>query len=107
MRQVLLIEDLNGPRLKQIPDCLWRRIFDYRKMLTLTALKGIYRYHEFIGPVVPLEKWHLGEGHTPLVAANGPCATRLGRNFFENDGQNPSASFKDRGTATSQLHGTP
>jgi threonine synthase len=101
-RQVLLIEDLNGPRLKQIPGPLWRRIFDYRKMLTLTALKGIYRYHEFIGPVIPLEAVvYLGEGHTPLVAANGPLRDKAGAEFFfKNDGQNPSASFKDRGMAS-------
>ncbi|MBI5578332.1 MAG: threonine synthase [Deltaproteobacteria bacterium] len=101
-RQVLLIEDLNGPRLKQIPGGLWRRIFDYRKMLTLTALKGIYRYHEFIGPVIPLEAViYLGEGHTPLVSANGPLRDKVGADFFfKNDGQNPSASFKDRGMAS-------
>jgi threonine synthase len=101
-RQVLLLEDLNTPQLKQIPGTLWRRIFDYRKMLTLTALKGIYRYHEFIGPVIPLEAVvYLGEGHTPLVAANGPLRDKAGVEFFfKNDGQNPSASFKDRGMAS-------
>ena len=101
-RQILLIEDLDFARLKATPGSIWRRIFDYRKMLTLTALKGIYRYHEFIGPAIPLEAVvYLGEGHTPLVAANGPLRDKVGAEFFfKNDGQNPSASFKDRGMAS-------
>ncbi len=100
--QVLLIYDLNFDRLKQIPGETWRRIFDYRKMLTIPALKGIYLYHEFIGPVVPLSAViYLGEGHTPLVEANTFLQEKTGGKFyFKNDGQNPSASFKDRGMAS-------
>jgi hypothetical protein len=84
------------------PRSLWRRIFDFRRMLNLPALKGIYRYHEFIGPVIPLEAVvYLGEAHTPLVAANSVLRDRVGMDFyFKNDGQNPSASFKDRGMAS-------
>ena len=44
-RQVLLLEDAEFERLTAVPGALWRRIFDYRKMLTLPALKCIYRYH--------------------------------------------------------------
>jgi threonine synthase len=101
-RSVLLIEDGCFARLKETPGPLWRRIFDYRKMLTIPALKGIYRYHEFIGPVIPLEAViYLGEGHTPLVRANAPLRDEVGLDFyFKNDGQNPSASFKDRGMAS-------
>jgi threonine synthase len=100
--QVLLIYDRNFNRLKKISGQLWQRIFDYRKMLTLTALKGIYRYHEFIGPVIPLEAVvYLGEGHTPVIKANSWLQEAVGINFyFKNDGQNPSASFKDRGMAS-------
>ena len=100
--EVLLIVDAHFERLKQTPGHLWRRIFDYRKMLTLPALKGIYRYHEFIGPVIPLESVvYLGEGHTPVVAVNAALRDRVGQDFyFKNDGQNPSASFKDRGMAS-------
>ncbi|MBW1753737.1 MAG: threonine synthase, partial [Deltaproteobacteria bacterium] len=69
--QVLLINDLNFDRLKKISGRMWQRIFDYRKMLTIPALKGIYLYHEFIGPVIPLDAViYLGEGHTPVVEAN-------------------------------------
>ena len=100
--EVMLIVDAHFERLKQTPGHLWRRIFDYRKMLTMPALKGIYRYHEFIGPVIPLESVvYLGEGHTPVVEANGALRDRVGQEFyFKNDGQNPSASFKDRGMAS-------
>ncbi len=101
-RQVLLLEDANFEQLKATPGAFWRRVFDYRKMLTLPALRGIYRYHEFIGPVIPLEAvLYLGEGHTPVVQANAPLRDEVGIDFyFKNDGQNPSASFKDRGMAS-------
>jgi threonine synthase len=101
-RQVLLIYDQNFAHLKNIPGALWQQIFDYRKMLNIDALKGIYRYHEFIGPVLPLDSViYLGEGHTPLIAANQTLQEKVGvRFYFKNDGQNPSASFKDRGMAS-------
>ncbi len=100
--KVLLIEDGDFDRLKAIPGAVWRRIFDYRRMLKIPAMKGIYRYHELIGPVLPLSSIvYLGEGHTPVVEANGLLREKAGiRFFFKNDGQNPSASFKDRGMAS-------
>jgi threonine synthase len=100
--QVLLIQDLDFQRLAQIPADTWHRIFDYRRMLTLAPLKGIYRFHEFIGPVMPLEAVvYLGEGHTPMIEANEHLQALVGgRFYFKNDGQNPSASFKDRGMAS-------
>lgn len=100
--QVLLIHDLNFEILKKIPGKVWQQIFDYRKMLTIPALKGIYLYHEFIGPVIPLDAVvYLGEGHTPVVEANTFLQKKAGvRFYFKNDGQNPSASFKDRGMAS-------
>jgi threonine synthase len=100
--QVLLLYDRHFEDLKKIPGKTWQRIFDYRKLLTLPALKGIYRYHEFIGPVLPLESIvYLGEGHTPVIEANASMQEMAGGKFyFKNDGQNPSASFKDRGMAS-------
>ncbi|HDM09833.1 MAG TPA: threonine synthase, partial [Desulfobacteraceae bacterium] len=76
-------------------------IFDYRRMLNDPSLKGIFRYYEFIAPVIPLDLIvYLGEGHTPVVKANERLAAEVGREFyFKNDGLNPSASFKDRGMA--------
>ena len=44
---------------------------------------------------------YLGEGHTPVVEANERLKEKVGLTFFyKNDGQNPSASFKDRGMAS-------
>ena len=69
--QVFLIHDLNASQLTRISGTVWRLIFDYRKLLGIPAFKGIYRYHEFIGPVIPLDAVvYLGEGHTPMVQAN-------------------------------------
>ena len=100
--RVLLLYDDQFHRLKTIPPERWRQLFDYRAMLTLPALKGIYRYHEFIGPVIPLDAVvYLGEGHTPVVEANAHLQACVGMRFFyKNDGQNPSGSFKDRGMAS-------
>ncbi len=100
--QVLLIHDRHEDRLKQISGSTWQKIFDYRKMLKIPALKGIYRYHEFIGPSIPLSSiLYLGEGHTPVVEANSLLQDNVGVKFYyKNDGQNPSASFKDRGMAS-------
>lgn len=101
-RSVLLIKDLEWQRLKQTPGPTWRKIFDYRSMLTIPALRGIYRYHELLGSVTPLDSVvYLGEGHTPVVAGNERLRRWAGISFyFKNDGQNPSASFKDRGMAS-------
>jgi threonine synthase len=100
--QVLLLHDAGFDRLKKIDGKTWRQIFDYRKMLNIPALKGIYLFQEFIGPVMPLESViYLGEGHTPVVESNARLQERAGcRFYFKNDGQNPSASFKDRGMAS-------
>jgi threonine synthase len=80
---------------------LWRTIFDYRRMLNATALKGIFRYYEFIAPIIPLKSIvYLGEAHTPMVEANERLQSALRRPFyFKNEGLNPSLSFKDRGMA--------
>jgi threonine synthase len=80
---------------------LWRKIFDYRRMLNISPLKGIFRYYEFIAPIIPLESViYLGEAHTPLVMANKNLEELVGLPFyFKNEGLNPSLSFKDRGMA--------
>lgn len=100
--QVLLIYDLDFDRLTKISGEKWHQIFDYRKMLNIPALQGIYLFYEFIGPVIPLDAIvYLGEGHTPTVEANDFLQKKAGlRFYFKNDGQNPSASFKDRGMAS-------
>jgi threonine synthase len=100
-RGLFMLIDRNEARLKDRPGAFWRRLFDYRKMLNVPALKGVFLYYELIAPVIPLDRIiYLGEGHTPQVAANDDLASEVGRPFyFKNDGQNPSASFKDRGMA--------
>lgn len=100
--KVLLIHDTKFGRLKAVSGDMWCRIFDYRKMLTVPSLKGIYRFHEFIGPILPIEYIvYLGEGDTPVIEANPALQESVGlRFYFKNDGQNPSASFKDRGMAS-------
>jgi threonine synthase len=97
-----MIVDKAFDRLKAIPGDLWHRIFDYRKMLNVPAVKGVFRYHEFIGPVIPQKSVvYLGEGHTPVIEGNAFLKAKVGATFFfKNDGQNPSASFKDRGMAS-------
>ena len=51
--------------------------------------------------IPPSSVVYLGEGHTPLVRACAKLRDDVGLEFsFKNDGQNPSASFKDRGMAT-------
>ncbi len=100
-RGLFLLVDRAEDLLKARPGAFWRRLFDYRKMLNLPALKGIFLFYELIAPVIPLKHIiYLGEGHTPRVAANDELAEEVGAAFyFKNDGQNPSASFKDRGMA--------
>ncbi len=98
---VLLIEDLGEGQRSRRSGNLWREIFDYRRMSTLPSLKGIFCFHEFIAPIIPLDDiLYLGEGHTPLIEANRRLRKEIGLPFFfKNEGQNPSASFKDRGMA--------
>ncbi|HPJ66200.1 MAG TPA: threonine synthase [Desulfobacteraceae bacterium] len=98
---VLLLHDINTKHIKDIDAGRLRRIFDYRKMLNHKSLKGIFRFYEFIAPIIPLDRIvYLGEGNTPLIEANERLKTIAGIQFyFKNDGLNPSASFKDRGMA--------
>jgi threonine synthase len=98
---VLLLHNKDFQKLKEVGGDRWRAIFDFRRMLNHQPLKGIFRYYEFIAPVIPLDRIvYLGEGHTPLVTANDRLKEMVGIDFyFKSDGLNPSASFKDRGMA--------
>jgi threonine synthase len=100
--KVLLLHDRNFNNLKKISGEKWRKILDFRRLLKTPAVSGIYRYHEFLGSVIPLNSVvYLGEGHTPMIEANNNLKTYAGvRFYYKNDGQNPSASFKDRGMAS-------
>ena len=98
---VLLLHSRNVANFDRLDGAMWRKIFDYRRMLNHKAIKGIFRFYEFIAPIIPLDQIvYLGEGHTPLVEANATLKKEVGLDFyFKNDGLNPSASFKDRGMA--------
>lgn len=99
---LLRLNDRNFAALKMISGRDWQRIFSFRRMLNIEALKGIFLYKEILFPTIPLEDViYLGEGHTPIVRANPDLQKIVGMPFWvKNDGLNPSASFKDRGMAS-------
>jgi threonine synthase len=101
-RKLLRLTDLNFDRLKERSGDRWREIFDYRRLLNMEALKGIFLFQEILFPSIPLEDViYLGEGHTPCVRSNSELSESVGIEFYvKNDGLNPSASFKDRGMAS-------
>ncbi|MCL2123642.1 MAG: pyridoxal-phosphate dependent enzyme, partial [Desulfovibrionaceae bacterium] len=98
---VLLLEDLDFARLQKQGAEHWRTLFDARCASRNTALRGIFRFYELTAPVLDEEDIvYLGEGNTPIIEASPELARAAGCFFaFKNDGQNPSASFKDRGMA--------
>ena len=98
---VFLLENLDFDELKKRPGAEWRALFDSRAATRLPALSGIFRFYELLAPVLDEEDIvYLGEGQTPLVQAAPRFQALVGCRFaFKNDGQNPSASFKDRGMA--------
>ena len=99
--EVLLLEDTGFDRLKKTSPQEWRDIFDTRAATRKSSLRGIFRFYELMAPVVEEEDiLYLGDGNTPIVAASPAFAAEIGQPFaYKNDGQNPSASFKDRGMA--------
>jgi threonine synthase len=96
---VLLIEDRDVDRLKAVPGPTWFRVFDLQRMFNLPALFGVFPYHELIVPVVPIDSvLYLGEGHPQRVRVTTHLREAASQDFcFKNNGQNPSAFFKDRG----------
>lgn len=98
---VFLLDNLAFDRLAETPGDEWRQIFDERAASRNTALRGIFRFYELMAPVLEEEDIvYLGEGNTPIVEASPHLAEKTGVRFaYKNDGQNPSASFKDRGMA--------
>ena len=98
---VFLLENLLFDELKKISGEKWREIFDTRAASKKTALRGIFRFYELMAPVLDEEDiLYLGEGNTPIVESSPALNTASGlKTAYKNDGQNPSASFKDRGMA--------
>ncbi len=98
---ILMLHHRASAKADEKTGAQWRKIFDYRKMINLNPVKGIFRFYEFIAPVIPLKSIvYLGEANTPLVPANKKLEDLVGLPFyFKNEGLNPSLSFKDRGMA--------
>lgn len=98
---VFLLEDIDFDTLKKTSGQEWRTIFDERAASKNTALRGIFRFYELIAPVLEEEDIvYLGEGNTPVIESSSALAAATGlQSAYKNDGQNPSASFKDRGMA--------
>ncbi|MGE4298301.1 MAG: threonine synthase [Desulfovibrionaceae bacterium] len=98
---VFLLENTDFDVLEKTTGAQWREIFDTRAASRRDAYRGIFRYYELMAPVLEEQDIvFLGEGHTSTIAANPALAKTVGIPFaYKNDGQNPSASFKDRGMA--------
>lgn len=98
---ILLLRDTKFDELKKTPGHEWQKIFDNRATTRIPALRGVFRFYELMAPILDEEDiiW-LGEANTPIVEAAQRLQNQTGIRFaFKNDGQNPSASFKDRGMA--------
>lgn len=98
---VFLLEDVAREQLLATPGKVWRERFDSRAGTKNPALRGIFRFYELMAPVLDEQDIvYLGEGNTPIVRSSPELERLVGRPMaFKNDGQNPSASFKDRGMA--------
>ena len=99
---VFLLEDTTFDSLRNKSGQEWRDLFDARSMAKDPALRGIFRFYELMAPVADQEDIvYLGEGQTPIVNFSPTMRKELQGQCggFKNDGQNPSASFKDRGMA--------
>jgi len=98
---VFLLEDLQFERLTDKSGHEWQNIFDKRISNKNPLLQGIFRFYELIAPILePEDIVSIGEGHTPIIPANSDLTQYIGHEFaYKHEGQNPSASFKDRGMA--------
>jgi len=98
---VFLLEDSSFDSLAEFPASYWQSAFDKRAASRTTALRGVFRFYELMAPIMDEQDIvYLGEGNTPIIQANQKLEDIAGVPFFyKNDGQNPSASFKDRGMA--------
>lgn len=98
---VLLLRDTAFDSLKRTSGRDWRAVFDARAADKSKVGRGVFRFYELMAPVLEEEDIvYLGEGNTPIVEAAPALQARVGSPFaYKNDGQNPSASFKDRGMA--------
>jgi len=87
-KSLLKIKNTSFSKIQERPGEYWQKVFDYRKMLNLNPLKGIFKFYEFIFPIIPLEDIiYLGEGDTPIVKSNPELSELIGIEFYgKNDG---------------------
>lgn len=100
-RGVFLLENTCQEELTRTSAKQWQELFDKRAATRQNSLRGIFRFYELIAPVMEADDIvYLGEGNTPIIDAAPDLSQKIGQPFaYKNDGQNPSASFKDRGMA--------
>ncbi len=100
-RGVFLLENTRQEELTRTGAKQWQELFDKRAATRQNSLRGIFRFYELIAPVMEARDIvYLGEGNTPIIDAAPALVQKIGQAFaYKNDGQNPSASFKDRGMA--------
>src|SRR5436305_13935332 len=66
----------------------------------MSVSSGIWRFTEYLPAMQPEHRISLGEGSTPLIDAPRLAeAAGIARLYLKLDSQNPTGSFKDRGTA--------
>ena len=76
---VFLLEDTSFDSLLEFPPSYWQGLFDKRAATRVTALRGVLRFYELMAPVMDEEDIvYLGEGHTPMVAANAALTELVG-----------------------------
>lgn len=98
---VFLLEDTKFNELARTSPKQWRDTFDARRGGKLLQLQGVFLFYELVAPVFDQQDIiYLGEGQTPVVPFARRLRDKMGADCaFKNEGQNPSASFKDRGMA--------
>ena len=94
---VFLLEDTTFDSLLEFPASYWQSLFDKRASSRVTALRGVLRFYELMAPVMEEQDIvYLGEGHTPLVAANEALTEQVGGRF--------DTLIADEGGADGGLH---
>src|SRR5579859_2764753 len=68
----------------------------------MSTSRGVWRFGDLgLAAVAPAQRITLGEGSTPLIEAPRLAeAIGIARLYLKLESQNPTGSFKDRGTAT-------
>ncbi len=93
------------PRCRQCNEPLELELEDLRRAKIRTQAQGILaRYAEFLPFAGGFAHLSLGEGRTPLIASRAARSLGLDHLWYKNETQNPTWSFKDRGTVTGLIH---